>query len=343
MFEVRPDRRPQGRKKLAAERRHYFDLVKSGVGTNEACRVVGINYATGYRWRGDAGSRSGPVTQAVSPAQARPAAPAAAVGERSRYLTIEDRFVIADLLRLKRSEAEIARELDRPRSTINREIRRNRHPESGDYRPYAAQDRADARRPRPKTGKIAADPHLRAAVQDMLDDDYSPEQISHRLRHDHPDQPELHVCHETIYQALYLQARGELRREVTTALRTGRTRRKPRRTPGARQPRFSEPMLMISDRPAEAEDRAVPGHWEGDLIIGKDNASAIGTLVERSTRFVMLLHLPHGHGAEAVRDALVAQVQTLPAALRRSLTWDQGIEMRSHAEIIVVRVDCGRT
>jgi IS30 family transposase len=335
VFEVRSDRRPQGRKKLAAERRHYFDLVKCGVGTNEACQIVGINYATGYRWRRAAGSRPGPVTQAVSPPAARPAAPAAAAGEPSRYLTIADRLVIADLVRLGRSQAEIAAELGRPRSTICREIRRNRHPLTGEYRPYAAQDRADARRPRPKTGKIAADPELRAAVQAMLDDKYSPEQISRRLRRDHPDRPELHVTHETIYQALYLQGRGELRREIAAALRTGRTVRKPRRDPAQRQPRFHEPMLMISDRPAEAEDRAVPGHWEGDLIIGKDNASAIGTLVERSTRFVMLLHLPDGRDADTVRDALSSAIATLPERLRESLTWDQGSEMARHHEFTV--------
>jgi IS30 family transposase len=335
VFEVRSDRRPQGRKKLAAERRHYFDLVNSGAGTNEACQIVGINYATGYRWRRAAGSRSGPVTQAVSPARTRRGAPAAATGERPRYLTIADRLVIADLVRLGRSQAEIAAELRRPRSTVCREIRRNRHPLTGEYRPYAAQDRADARRPRPKTGKIAGNDELRAAVQAMLDDKFSPEQVSRRLRRDHPDRPELHVTHETIYQALYLQGRGELRREITAALRTGRTVRTPRRDPAQRQPRFSEPMLMISDRPADVEDRAVPGHWEGDLIVGKDNASAIGTLVERATRFVVLLHLPDGRTAEHVRDALTAAVAALPTRLRESLTWDQGSEMARHHEFTI--------
>ena len=342
MFEVRSDRRPQGRKKLVAERRHYFDLVKSGVGTNEACQIVGINYATGYRWRQAAGSRSGPVPQTVSPAPvtgpaapAGPAGSAAGSGARSRYLTVENRLVIADMLQLKRSQAEIARELGRPRSTISREIRRNSNPLTGEYRPYTAQDRANARRPRPKTGKITTNPALRAAVQGLLDDDCSPEQVSQRLRRDHPDRPELHVSHETIYQALYLQPRGELRREITAALRTGRTVRKPRRTPGTRQPRFTHPMLMISDRPAEADDRAIPGHWEGDLILGKDNASAIGTLVERTTRYVMLLHLPNGRTAEAVRDALTTTITTLPQHLKASLTWDQGSEMARHHEFTI--------
>ncbi|HET9518875.1 MAG TPA: IS30 family transposase [Actinoplanes sp.] len=271
----------------------------------------------------------------MSPARTRRGAPAGATGERSRYLTIADRLVIADLVRLGRSQAEIAAELGRPRSTVCREIRRNSHPLTGEYRPYAAQDRADARRPRPKTGKIAGNDELRAAVQTMLDDKFSPEQVSRRLRRDHPDRPELHVTHETIYQALYLQGRGELRREITAALRTGRTVRKPRRDPAQRQPRFSEPMLMISDRPADAEDRAVPGHWEGDLIVGKDNASAIGTLVERATRFVVLLHLPDGRTAEHVRDALTAAVAALPTRLQESLTWDQGSEMARHHEFTI--------
>ncbi|WP_189260149.1 IS30 family transposase, partial [Lentzea flava] len=229
----------------------------------------------------------------------------------------------------------IAAELGRAPSTISREIKLNAHPGSGDYRPHAAQDRAEARRPRPKTGKIAACPALRDLVQGMLDDRCSPEQISHRLRRDHPDRPELHVTHETIYQALYLQGRGELRRELARALRTGRTIRTPRRTGGARQPRFTHPMIMISDRPAEVEDRAVPGHWEGDLIIGASGGSAIGTLVERATRYVMLVHLPARHDAETVRDGLITTINTLPAHLRQSLTWDQGSEMGRHHEFSI--------
>ncbi|GAA3110179.1 hypothetical protein GCM10020254_65290 [Streptomyces goshikiensis] len=143
------------------------------------------------------------------------------------------------------------------------------------------------------------------------------------------------MVHETVYQALYVQGRGELRRELAGALRTGRARRKPHRQAQQRHPRFVDPMVMISERPAEAEDRAVPGHWEGDLIIGKDSGSAIGTLVERATRYVMLLHLPDGRGAEQVRDALKETVQRLPAHLKRSLTWDQGSEMSRHHEFTI--------
>ena len=226
----------------------------------------------------------------------------------------------------------IARELGRPPSTITRELARNSHPATSDYRPHAAQQRADHRRPRPKTGKIEATPELRNHVQAMLDQRHSPEQIARRLRRDHPDRPELHVTHETIYQALYVQGRGELRRELASALRTGRAVRRPRRQPDQRQSRFTTPMVMISDRPAEAEDRACPGHWEGDLIIGEGGASAIGTLVERATRYVMLVHLPGRRDAQTVRDALIATITGLPAHLKRSLTWDQGVEMARHHE-----------
>nr|WP_184539242.1 IS30 family transposase [Micromonospora polyrhachis] len=245
-------------------------------------------------------------------------------------MSVDDRILIADLRREGRSLRSIAAEVGRDPSTISRELRRNAHPGTGDYRPHAAQARAEQRRPRPKTGKLAANPRLRQAVQDGLDRKWSPEQIVQRLRRDFPDQPGMHVTHETIYQALYVQGRGELRRELTRALRTGRAVRRPRRQPGQRQPRFTAPMVMISDRPAEADDRAVPGHWEGDLIIGKDSASAIGTLVERATRYVLLVHLGRGRTAERVRDALQATVATLPAHLKRSLTWDQGAEMALH-------------
>ena len=326
MFEIRKDRSPQGRKKLVAERQQYLDLVAKGVGTAQACRMVGINRRTGHRWRQGRPSQAG---REASPPPARPEP------SSGRFLSVDERIVIADGLRAGRSLRSIAAELGRPPSTISREIARNSHPGSGDYRPHAAHDLAAARRPRPKAGKIAACSELRDLVQGMLEDRFSPEQISRRLRRDHPDRPELHVTHETIYQALYLQGRGELRRELARALRTGRTVRAPRRAPDQRRPRFTHPMIMISDRPAEAEDRAVPGHWEGDLIIGKNNASAIGTLVERATRYVMLVHLPARHDAETVRDGLTQTISTLPTHLRQSLTWDQGSEMGRHHEFSI--------
>ncbi|WP_254885586.1 IS30 family transposase [Streptomyces sp. NA02950] len=324
-FEIREDRQPQGPRKLTREREAYFRLMQQGVSNTEACRIVGINRRTGKRWRygrGVSGSnKAAPPINSVGP----PSAP-------SRYLCEADRIHIADRLREKATVRAIAAELGRSPSTISREIRRNRHPGSGQYRPYAAQARADARRPRPKRRKISENPELRAAVQAMLDEKWSPEQVCHALRAQFPDRPEMHVVHETVYQALYVQGRGRLRRELAGTLRSGRARRKPQKQANCRQPRFTTPMVMISERPAEAEDRALPGHWEGDLIIGKDGKSAIGTLVERATRYAMLLHLPGDHGAEAVLGALTTTVQTLPAQLKRSLTWDQGSEMARHGE-----------
>src|SRR3954453_15142238 len=247
------------------------------------------------------------------------------------------RELIADLRAAGASIRAVAAVLGRPASTVSRELARNTDPDDPDgaYRPYAAHCAAATRRARPKPAKLAVNTALAGYVQKKLDQRWSPEQICHALRVDHPDEAEMRVCPETIYQALYVQARGGLRREVATALRTGRTRRKPRRAPAARTPRFTDPMVMISDRPAEVADRAVPGHWEGDLIIGADGASAIGTLVERATRYVMLVHLPAGRTAEAVRDQLVATMTTLPEHLRGSLTWDQGAEMAAHPSFSV--------
>jgi len=326
-FQIRTERKPQGPRKLVAERAEYLRLVQQGVSNRQACRLVGVDPRTGRRWYNG--------RNASGKDKAAPPITSVAPEISSRYLRENDRIHIADRLREKATLRQIAAELGRSPSTISREIHRNRHPSSGRYRPHAAQARADARRPRPKIGKLAADAALHRVVQDHLARKRSPEQIAAILRRDYPDQPEWHVVHETIYQALYIQGRGELRRELARALRTGRTARTPRRQPGQRRSRFINPMIMISERPAEAEDRAVPGHWEGDLIIGKDSASAIGTLVERATRYLMLVHLPHGRTAEQVRDALIDTVQTLPAHLTRSLTWDQGAEMAGHAAFTV--------
>ncbi|MGW3186223.1 IS30 family transposase [Kitasatospora sp. NPDC001119] len=327
-FEIREDRHKKGRR-LTRERAAYFQLMQQGYSSREACRIVGINRRTGKRWRN--GWHSPPNGRKPVP----PIHVEAPACGPSRYLQEEDRLHIADRLREGASIRTIAAELGRSPSTISREIKRNHHAGSGAYRPHAAQARADARRPRPKPGKISENPELRDFIQHRLDKKWSPEQICDALRRTFPERPEMHVVHETVYQALYVQGRGELRRELAGALRSGRARRKPRRQAQQRQPRFATPMVMISERPAEAEDRAVPGHWEGDLIIGKDGASAIGTLVERHTRYVMLLHLPNGRTAEHVRDALVETVQTLPGHLVRSLTWDQGAEMAAHGSFTV--------
>ncbi|MFE6691008.1 IS30 family transposase [Streptomyces sp. NPDC057743] len=308
--------------------------MKQGFSNNEACRIVGINPKTGRRWRNGRNATG----RDVAAPPVRPVAPAPTASAPSgRYLREDERIHIADRLREKASLRTIAAELGRSPSTVSREIRRNGIPlRAGGrrlaYRPQAAQVRAEARRPRPKPSKIKQNPELRDFIQDRLDKRWSPEQICQALRARFPDRPEMHVVHETIYQALYVQGRGELHRELVRALRTSRVRRKPRRQAQQRQPRYKQPMVMISERPAEVADRAVPGHWEGDLIIGKGGNSAIGTLVERATRYVMLLHLPDGRRPELVRDALVETVKTLPTHLTRSLTWDQGNEMGQHHE-----------
>jgi IS30 family transposase len=327
-FEVRDRSINQGRRRLTREREAYLALVGQGVSSREACTIVGINERTGNRWR----NGRNPTGHDVG---APPIMSAASSLARGRFLNEDERIVIADRRRAGATMQQIAEELDRDRSMISRELRRNAHPVSKDYRPHAAQARAEARRPRPKLGKIAANPTLRQVIQDGLDLRWSPEQIVRRLRRKCPDRPEMHVAHETIYQALCVQGRGELRRELTRALRTGRTMRRPRRQVHQRTPRMAAPMVMISERPAEADDRAVPGHWEGDLIIGKDGKSAIGTLVERATRYVLLVHLRHGRTSDVVRDALVDTMSDLPTHLRRSLTWDQGIEMASHATFTI--------
>jgi IS30 family transposase len=323
-FKVRADRSPQGRRKLSRERAAYSRLMRQGYSNTQACRIVGVDRRTGQKWR-NGRKPTGSQRTVMQPMRIAPE-PCAT----GRYLCEAERIHIADRLREKASMRTIAAELGRSPSTISREIARNRHPGNGHYRPYAAQARAAARRPRPRSGKISGNPELRAFIQTHLDLRWSPRQICQALREHFPARPEMHVVHETIYQALYIQGRGELRRQVAAALRTGRARRTPHRQTQQRRPRFTDPMVMISQRPAEAEDRAVPGHWEGDLIIGKDGASQIGTLVERATRYVMLLHLPAGRTAEEVRDALQTTIQTLPTHLKRSLTWDQGSEMAAH-------------
>ena len=195
-----------------------------------------------------------------------------------------------------------------------------------------AQARAQERARRPKPGKLAGNEKLHDEVQTRLTDKHSPEQIARRLRLDFPDDPEMRVSHETIYQSLYVQGQGNLRRDLHRCLRTGRALRKPQRRADCRRGRIPD-MVNISERPAEVEDRAVPGHWEGDLLVGAQSKSAIGTLVERTTRFVILLHLPEDHGALSVQEAIVAKMAQLPAILRKTLTWDQGIEMANHAAI----------
>ncbi len=304
-----------------------------------------------------------------------------------RYLSLVEREEIAVFHASGRGVREIGRQLNRSPSTISRELRRNAATRSGnlEYRATTAQWHAERRARRPKVAKLAANDELRQYVQDRLGGviaapggavvpgpevrwkgrrhgrrqarrwaaSWSPEQIANRLPVDFPDDGSMRISHEAIYQALYVQGRGALRRELAACLRTGRALRVPRARARGRGRKFVHPEIMISERPAEADDRAVPGHWEGDLILGL-SSSAIGTLVERTSRFTMLLHLPRlrghheprtkngpalaGHGAEAVRDAIASSIRTLPEQLRRSLTWDQGAEMAQHAQL---RLDAG--
>jgi IS30 family transposase len=247
-----------------------------------------------------------------------------------RGLGVEQRIEIALGVREGLSFAEIGQRIGRHRCSVWREVRSNGG--RGGYRPMLAHRRAARLACRPKPRKLSANPALLERVIADLRQWWSPQQIAARLRLEFGDDESMQLSHETIYQSLFVQGRGELRRELTRFLRTGRAARRPRSRAGQAVDRIAD-KILISDRPAEAEDRAVPGHWEGDLILGAGNRSAIGTLVERSTRFVLLLHLGAGKSADAVRDAMLAKIATLPAQLRRTLTWDQGVEMARHREI----------
>ncbi|MGC1214550.1 MAG: IS30 family transposase [Micromonospora sp.] len=303
-----------------------------------------------------------------------------------RYLSFPEREEIALLNGQGLGVREIARRLGRDPSTISRELRRNAATRGGklEYRASVAQWKAELLARRSKTAKLVTNDRLREYVQERLSGQvrrqdgtpvpgpvpaawkgrnkprrqdrrwasaWSPQQISHRLRMDFPDDDSMRISHEAIYQALFIQGRGALKRELVACLRTGRALRVPRTRSRQRAAGHVTPEVMISQRPSEVADRAVPGHWEGDLIIGTDG-SAIGTLVERTTRFTMLLHLPHmegygaeprvkngpalaGHGAEDVRDAIAATIVTLPGQLRRTLTWDRGKELAQHAKLTI--------
>lgn len=264
-------------------------------------------------------------------------APRAGVARAEDYsprpgrLSIEDRWEIKCGLVAGNSFTEIAARIGRHVSTVSREVGGRLGRDS--YRPAVADRQSRSRACRPKRTKLDANPALCQRVIADLEALWSPEQIAVKLRHDFPDDPEMWVSHETIYKSLYVQGRGELRRELAACLRTGRAVRRAR---GRTENRGQIPdAISISERPAEIEDRAVPGHWEGDLILGAGNRSAVGTLVERSTRFVMLLHLDGDHRAETVRKAMTNKIQTLPAALFRTLTWDRGSEMAEHRQFTI--------
>lgn len=300
--------------------RAFWAALRTSTSPEQAAAAVGVSATAGRSWITDAGG--------VAPNLGVPS---------GRYLSLAEREQIDLGLADGLSQAEIARQLGRARSTISRELARHAHPPrrpngARHYRASTAHAHAERAARRPKPTRLASRPELTRWVQAGLEQRWSPREISARLRREFPHRPEMQVSHETIYKALFVQGRGELRRELHRCLRTGRALRRPRRDTGQRGSRITN-KVMISERPAEVEDRAVPGHWEGDLILGKDGGSAIGTLVERATRFVMLLHLPDGRDAEQVRDAMLATLPSLPAAVRKSLTWDQGAEMARHDEI----------
>ena len=297
--------------------RRFWRAVRAGASTEAAAASVGVSGGSGRHWLTQAGGMP-PLTLSEP---------------SSRYLSLAEREEIAVLRAQGFGPREIGRRLSRPAGTISRELARNCQPGRPDrYRASSAQAKSEARARRPKPAKLATDVRLRAQVQDRLRANHSPEQIARRLREDYPDERGMWVSHETIYQAIYVQGRGALKRELAKQLRTGRTLRKPRR--GAERRGRIPGMVNISERPAEVNDRAVPGHWEGDLILGSVvSGSAIGTLVERATGFVLLLHLPGNHGALAVQQAMIEKMAQLPDTLRRTLTWDQGVEMSNHVAI----------
>jgi transposase, IS30 family len=318
-------RRPGQPAVALAVQRVFWARVREGALVGEAAAVAGVSAKTGEGWFARSGGVMPPTTQS-SP------------GAKYQRLTLEERHQIAALRKARFTVRAIAGELGRPASTVSRELARHSNSRGG-YAAASAQARAEqTARERGRAtspAKLATNLRLRREVQDRLHRKHSPEQIAYRLRVDFPQDPEMWVSHETIYQSIYVVGRGGLKRELARHLRTGRALRKPRRQAQARAARQTKipGMVMIADRPAEAADRAIPGHWEGDLITGAANASAIGTLVERHTGFTVLLHLPDDHGALAVQDAIITAMTDLPATLRRTLTWDQGSEMANHALI----------
>ena len=283
--------------------------VAAGQTLEEAARAAGVSERTLERWRPRMGRR-------MQRAHVRSAL----------RLSVQEREEISRGLRAGDSLRAIARRLGRAASTLSREVARTGGRRR--YRAWRGEQGAAQRARRPKRPKLQACSRLRQEVERRLKEYWSPQQIAARLKRDFPDRPELRVSHETIYRSRYVQTRGALRKELSACLRTGRTRRQPQ---GRTDLRGQLPdKRMLSARPPEVEDRAVPGHWEGDLILGKQGKSAVGTLVERQRRYVMLLHLPEGRTAGHVRQALTHQIGHLPQALRRSLTWDQGKEMAEH-------------
>ena len=309
----------------AEVREAFWSAMTSGSSTAQAAQVAGVSEMSANIWVKQAGY----VPRTQYPAvlsvvqRRRPRAP----------MTFVERCRLEDLLESGYTAIRAAERLDRHHTTVRREIVKGLT--GSGYRARVGQDTADEKRKRPKVRKLEDNPALLAEVLKGLRKQHSPEQIAGRLRLDFPEKPEMWVSHETIYQALYVQPRGELAKLVKDALRTGRTRRKAQgRNEITDRQRFKDGMVNISERPAEADDRAIPGHWEGDLIVGSTvSNSAIATMVERTTGFVMLLHMPGDRTAATLAAAMSARIPDIPEVLRRSLTWDQGCEMALHTKI----------
>jgi transposase, IS30 family len=307
----------------------FWRHVAAGASTENAALAAGVSRPVAYRWFAASGGVMLPRAVRESPPVSK--------ASHGRRLSQDDREEIAHLKRLKKSVTEIAEAIGFDKSTVSRELRRNTS--GGRYRATTAQTLADnrAREVRAKPAKLALNSRLRAEVEDRLKRKQSPEQIANRLPLDFPDDPEMRVSHETIYTSIYVQSRGALRKDLAGHLRTGRAMRKPRAQAAQRGSTWGgsplRDVISISERPPCVEDRAVPGHWEGDLIMGAMNASAIGTLVERATGFLGLLHLPGDHTALTMQTAICEHMAALPETLRQTLTWDRGVEMTNHAQI----------
>jgi transposase, IS30 family len=315
------DRRRRAGGVQAEKQQRYVQLIAQGVNNSEACRLVGIDRKTGNRWRYGRRVRNSAGALVIYPpvktTESRPRSP--------RYLSEQERIRIADLLAAGITVRGVAVELGRAPSTISREIARNSDPD-GRYRPHHAEQAARLRAARPRTRRIAGDNVLAETVQRLLAKRWSPEQVAHELRVLFDCQPLRCLCKESIYQAIYDAA--------VAITRPARRRRRRRRLQGLQRRGRLTAMRMIDERPAVAEDRVQAGHWEGDLIMGAGNRSAIGTLVERTTRFLILLAFPDGIATtDRVRDAITQALESLPAGLRRTLTWDQGKELATHQQI----------
>ena len=320
---------PSGIRVSRAVKREFFDLVCGGMATTEASAMVGMSRRTGWFWWRDAGAmklRSGyGAMGGLSAAQHldRP-------GGLGHRVSFEERVEIMRGRDAGLSLADIARRIGRDRSVVWREYQRNRLPD-GDYHALMAHAMAAEKARRPKAFKLHNHPLCRS-IEGWMDDGWSPKLIAEVLAGNYPGDKLMTVSHETIYQCLYVQTRGSLRADLHKCLSTKRSARKPRGSTG-RTGVYGAEVFSISDRPPEAADRAVPGHWEGDLIMGAGNTSAIGTLVERATRFTILLHLPTDHTAETVATAMIEAMLELPEHLRRSITWDRGSEMANWKDI----------